>query len=196
MVVYTTIYISRDIAFEKIEHIPSITLNSYKMPRNTQPSRRTKTAISKNTARLEEVSKNQDVLFGRVSRNLGGRQMLVTNHEHQDVLAYIPGTLAHRSATPIRSGDLVVLLPREYEVRSAGKMRYDIFAVVHERKQIREHIRKGIIPSWMLEQSADSTNKYEADIEFDYDLDENINENITNIDNSDDDNNDINIDEI
>lgn len=146
------------------------------MPRNTQPSRRSRMATAKNNARIHETARLEDVYFGRIIRNLGGSQMLVMTQEGHECLARIPGALSHRSATPIRAGDIVILLPWEFEVRNGGKRRYEIFAVIHDRKQIREHIRAGHIPGWMLEDTKEHKDTTaaaaEAAIEFDYGLDE------------------------
>ena len=139
---------------------------------HAQPSRRSQRAANCNKNRLMEVSKAEDVFFGRIVRNLGGRQMLVMTQEGREALALIPGALAHRSATPIRTGDIVILLAREYEVRHSDKQRFEIFAVVHERKTIKEHIRSGRIPGWMLEVSASEDVPVASEcVEFDYGID-------------------------
>ena len=148
-----------------------------KMPRSTQPSRRSRAATAKNTSRIQETARLEDVYFGRIIRNLGGSQMLVMTQEGHEGLARIPGVLSHRSATPIRIGDIVILLPWEFEARSGGKRRYEIFAVVHDRKQIREHIRGGHIPGWMLEETKDLQEAVaETTVEFDYGQDEDVEE--------------------
>jgi translation initiation factor IF-1 len=116
-----------------------------------------------------EVFRSEDVFFGKVIRNLGGRQILVMTQEGKEAMALIPGALSHRSATPIRSGDIVILLPREYECRLSGKQRFEIFAVVHDRKTIKDHIRSGRVPGWMLEQNThDDVPAAGECIEFDY----------------------------
>ena len=145
------------------------------MPRSTQPSRRSRAATNKNNSRILETARVEDVYFGRILRNLGGSQMLVLTQEGHEALARIPGALAHRSATPIRAGDIVILLPWEFDMRLGGKRRYEIFAVIHDRKQIRDHIREGRIPGWMLEEAKDGEERKDVsgpDVEFDYGMDE------------------------
>jgi translation initiation factor IF-1 len=133
-----------------------------------QPGRRSKAATARNQSRLLEVSKSEDVVFGQVLKNLGGRWMQVINEDTAQVMAHIPNSLAHRAATPIRAGDILILLPRDYEVRLDGVKKYEIFAVVQDKKQIREHIREGRIPTWMLgTKSADEDVASDA-IVFDY----------------------------
>jgi initiation factor 1A len=154
------------------------------MPRNTQPSRRSRAATLKNTSRILETARLEDVFFGKVIRNLGGSQMQVKTQEGDDALARIPGALSHRTATPIRTGDLVILLPWDFEVRTdKSKRRFEIFAVIHDKKLIREHIREGRIPGWMLEEAKDAEEAEMAEaIEFDYGLDGDGDENDVDID--------------
>ena len=91
---------------------------------------------------------------------------MVMTQDGEESLARIPGALAHRSATPIRANDIVILLPWDFDSRSGSKRRYEIFAVIHDRKEICEHIREGRIPGWMLD---DTKSKHEdLGVEFDY----------------------------
>lgn len=155
------------------------------MPRNIQPSRRSQTATARNKSRIMETARLEDVFFGKVIKNLGGTQMLVKTQEGFEALARIPGALAHRSATPIRAGDLVILLPWDFEVRAdKSKRHYEIFAVIHDRKLIRVHINEGRIPEWMLDDSKATGEKgmVEEGVEFDYGLDEHEDDDALNID--------------
>lgn len=137
-----------------------------KMPR-TAPSKRAQSSQARNKARtLAAVEMEGEVEFGRVVRNLGGRNMVILNKEKRECLAHIPGALAHRSSTPIISGSIVVVIPRNYESRAKEEKRYDIFAVVQDKKDIRDAIKEGHIPDWMFNESSSS----DVDvIEFDYD---------------------------
>jgi translation initiation factor IF-1 len=139
------------------------------MPRNRgQSSRRSKAAASLNQSRLLEISKSENIIFGQIIKNLGARWMQAVNQDGTEVVAHIPNSLAHRTATPIRSGDIVILLARDYEVRASGEKKYEIFAVVQDKKQIREHIRDGRIPTWMLDAKGIEEDATSDVVEFDY----------------------------
>jgi translation initiation factor IF-1 len=137
-----------------------------KMPRSA-PSKHSVQSQARNKERtIAAVELEAGVEFGRVVRNLGGRNLLVLNQEHRESLAHIPGALAHRSSTPIVVGSIVIIIPRSYEARSNGEQRYDIFAVVQDKKDIRNAVKKGRIPEWMLN---DSGSEIKNDIiEFDH----------------------------
>lgn len=134
---------------------------------NTAPSRRAIASKSRNSAKAAAaIEMEGHVEFGKIVKNLGGRNMVVMNSQKKECIAHIPGVLAHRSSTPIVSESLVVIVPRSYESRSNGEIRYEIFAVVQDKKDIREAIKSGMVPEWMLNDS-----KIESSvevIEFDY----------------------------
>lgn len=136
------------------------------MPR-TAPSKRSQQSQARNRERVViSVEMEGEVEFGRIVRNLGGRNMIVLNQDRKECMAHIPGALAHRSSTPIITGSLVVIVPREYESRAGSEKRYDIFAVVQDKKDIRVAIKEGKIPNWLLNQTDSAVD--EDGVEFDY----------------------------
>lgn len=136
------------------------------MPRSA-PSKRSQQSQARNKDRIAAaVELGEEVEFGRIVRNLGGRNLLVLNQQQMECLAHIPGALAHRSSTPIVTGSIVVIVPRTYESRTKSEKRYDIFAVVQDKKDIRRAIKEGKIPEWLLNDS--NSKNMEENIEFDY----------------------------
>lgn len=103
--------------------------------------------------------------YGRVLKHLGASNVRVILPNKREAIARIRNVLSRRGSTPIVSGDIVVLSPRDYETASTESMRYDIMAVMNKRDASKLE-KSGIIPSWMMI-SGDANDEGGEDL-FDY----------------------------
>jgi translation initiation factor IF-1 len=87
--------------------------------------------------------------YGRVIKHLGAGNIRVILPNKREGIAKIRNVLSRRGSTPIVSGDIVVLSPRDFETGAAENMRYDVMAVMSKRDASKLE-KSGVIPSWMM----------------------------------------------
>ncbi len=133
-------------------YIFSFRIPSIRMPKGSKKGRLT--GAQRQMLNQKVISSALDgdlegVEYGRVLKHLGAGNIRVILPNKREAIARIRNVLARRGSTPIVSGDIVVLSPRDFETGSSENMRYDVMGVMHKRDaSVLE--KSGQIPSWMM----------------------------------------------
>jgi translation initiation factor IF-1 len=148
-------------------------------------ARSTKKRINKlSENRLKSSHKYSDAIahgevkgcvLGKIIKHLGNSRVSVMTYDHDDASfrpkmyqAVIRNLLRKKNVTPMYSGDIVIMTPREFESRSSSDCRIlDIVSVV-DRKYTNALIKEGVVPSWINEAVNNCGLSDEGDDIFDY----------------------------
>ncbi len=117
------------------------------------------------------IENSNDVVFGRVTKHLGDRKILVMYTDKKEHIATIRGLLARKNVTPIMVNDIVILTVRDFDTRAGSENEvFDVIGIL-TKKEASYLVKEGRIPKWYM--SADVTQLDDdavADVfEFDYD---------------------------
>ena len=111
-----------------------------------------------------------EITFGRVSKHLGDRKILVMYKDKKEHIATIRGLLSKRGITPIMVNDIVILSAREFDTRAGSDNEvFDVVGVL-DKKAASQLVKEGRIPKWYMSVDGSAGDDDAGDVfEFDYD---------------------------
>ena len=90
------------------------------------------------------------ITFGRVTKHLGDRKILVMYTDKKEHIATIRGLLARKNVTPITVNDIVILSAREFDSRAGSDEEvFDVVGVL-DKKAASQLVKNGRIPKWYM----------------------------------------------